>query len=80
MNIPETYINKGKSVGTNKYRVRWVERHNMSTIVFADSAEEALEMAMDEDSEYFLDVENIDAYGPADPDSYECVLVDMDQE
>lgn len=59
-----------------QFRVSWIESHRVSTIVEAKSPEEALEIAQDEDSNEFLDIEEVDAYGPADPDSYEVELVD----
>ena len=69
-------MNNRKEDISKCYRVSWIENHRVSTIVEANSPEEALEIAQDEDSEEFVDIEEIDAYGPADPGSYEVELID----
>jgi hypothetical protein len=57
---------------TKKFMVRWQEKHWVHAVVDATSPEEALAKAQAEDFEDEYEVDEIETYGPAIPDSYVC--------
>lgn len=57
---------------TNKFKVRWQEKHWIHAVVDAASPEEALAKAQDKDFEEDYETDVIEAYGPVVPGSYIC--------